>query len=83
MATSLKAKAKRMIHAIHDMELALCGAEELIDIPNTWGEGDAKPADHVKFKINLTATQVWHIVNAHLELNEIMHDSEFKLNLFK
>ncbi|CCB64489.1 hypothetical protein [Hyphomicrobium sp. MC1] len=74
MAT-LKEKAARMRLAINDMELALCGATSLIDLPEKWGEPRHRP--ELGVKPQMTAGEIYQIVDAWRELNAIMNDPEF------
>lgn len=84
MSLSLKAKAKRMILAIHAAEGALCdpGMWALTDLPSQWGD-DGKPSDNVVFRPKLRADAIWRLRRAFDELNAIVNDDEFNLNGFR
>ena len=83
MSLSLKAKAKRMILAIHAMEGALCdpGMWPLTDLPAQWGD-DGKPSDTVIFRPKLRADAIWRLRQAFDELNAIVNDEDFDIRRF-
>jgi hypothetical protein len=79
--TTIKAKAARMRRAIEGIELALHGAEELVGLPEKWG--DPKLAPHVTTTVTLNVGQVYLIHDALRELIRITNDPEFNFHNFK
>ena len=75
---TLKEKARDMRNAINDMELALMGAPELIDLPERWGE--PRFMDHIYTTINIKASQVYRIGDALSELTRIINSPEYYLS---
>jgi hypothetical protein len=72
---TLKEKARRMRNAIEDIELALNGADALLDWPDIW-EGDGR-SEHITAELRLTGMAVCRISEAYRELNKIANDPAF------
>lgn len=77
---ALREKARRMRNAIEDIELALNGADELLDWAEKW-KGSTNLA-HITARIGIQGDAVLRIAAAYSELNNIVNDDAFGHHAF-
>lgn len=68
-------KAKEMRNAIDGIESALMGFDNLVDLPEKWGE--PRFGSHVKATIVATAGEVYRVTDALAECTRIINSAEY------
>lgn len=73
--TNYKKMAKNMRSAIDQMEMAMMGWPELIDLPARWGE--PRHRLELGIKVRGTAAQVYAVTDALKELTRIINSDAY------
>lgn len=73
----LEQQVKEMRHAIDQIELALMGFGELVDLPERWGE--PRMGDHVRPLLDVKVSDVYRVCDALVECTRIINSDEYGL----
>lgn len=69
--------ARGMREAIDRMELAMMGTQEIVGLPEAWGE--PRHRDEIGVTVKLTAGQVYRLCDACAELTRIINSEEYEI----
>lgn len=69
--------ARDMRNAIDRMELAMMGTQEIIGLPEAWGE--PRHRGEISVTVKLTAEQVYRLADATAELTRIINSGEYEI----
>lgn len=69
--------ARVMRNAIDRMELTMMGTQEIIGLPEKWGE--PRHRDDITVTVKLTVGQVYRICDATDELNRIINSGDYEI----